>query len=459
MEDTSKRKSSSAAVNVDENEPNKKQKLEVVEKPKMELINLNNDCLKEIFQYLSPEDLVNVVDSDDQFLDAAQLAFEISYGKKTITVNSAYSPRRSIEVLNYFGPKITKLKVFYEDECSEMGRAIVAQCPNLLLPKIRTLEIFNQKISMNENQLGIHYPTLRHFVCDGEKVTSEIVLNLCQWNPQLTGLFLSPGIEPKDLVMIIYDEFISRINKMLPDLEILYLDVDNGYKRNYANFNLQLNQSLHFKKLKELSMEFGDYVPGDLLITSDALETLHLVVDLYAYGDCIQYLLHNKNASTVKYFHYNNDDVHRYGDENGDEDENEDEDKDYDEDFVEFVHSFTEAVSTMPKLNVLEITYSKNLRTNDVINLLMSCKLLTKLVLRARNEERFKKKAVAIEKNIEPLGIGWELTRKKCETKDDRYFGLLYTEGIDDMLNFIFEKTGSNEKARKDSAADYGAVS
>ena len=63
----------------------KKQKID--SKHRLQLVDINNDCLIDVFEYLSLEDLFNVAETHSSLVPAAQLVFARRYRKKEFFLN------------------------------------------------------------------------------------------------------------------------------------------------------------------------------------------------------------------------------------------------------------------------------------------------------------------------------------------------------------------------------------
>lgn len=111
-------------------EKSKKSKEESETSAQHIITNVNNDCLEHAFKYLNYTDLLNVVDSSKQLIEAANLAFVSKFGRKTVVLNSFRFPiKQSVSVhpediwifdfptclktLRCFGKYIRKLHVYY----------------------------------------------------------------------------------------------------------------------------------------------------------------------------------------------------------------------------------------------------------------------------------------------------------------------------------------------------------
>lgn len=119
--------------------PNKKPKME---KDPLQLSDLNDDCLVEIFKYCTIDDLINIVDYDTYFIDAARSVFRKKFAKNCIRVTTEFdidykTATWSEKILKFFGCEIMKLSVNYNkgfhrfDEA--MDKAILLQCRKSLL--------------------------------------------------------------------------------------------------------------------------------------------------------------------------------------------------------------------------------------------------------------------------------------------------------------------------------------
>lgn len=115
----------------------KKRKNEEIDEPEAKRFNLaettntttmplNEDVLAEIFSYLNAEEMVQVVKADEMFLSSCREAFKIKYRNEYITLpimnfdiatnEDSTDLKRNVELLHYFGDKISKLEFEFDED-------------------------------------------------------------------------------------------------------------------------------------------------------------------------------------------------------------------------------------------------------------------------------------------------------------------------------------------------------
>lgn len=106
------------------------------------MTDLNEDCLIDIFSYLSKEDLVNIVEYDkDNFGNAARIVFSKKFAKKLIEVTDRFDPSTEkdpcdVKLLTHFGDLIENLEIDYCKEFrryKRLDKAILKNCSNSLV--------------------------------------------------------------------------------------------------------------------------------------------------------------------------------------------------------------------------------------------------------------------------------------------------------------------------------------
>lgn len=280
---------------------------------------LNENCLIEIFSYLSKKDLVNIVEYDkDNFGNAVRCTFSKMFGKKTIIVTDKFDPLTEkdpwdVKLLTHFGDLIEKLKIKYCKEFrryKRLDKAILANCSNSLVQLQITGGYQNtlSKISepfVNVKKVSFWYGT----PCD-------LVSDLNKWFPKATSLEMF-YLERNDWTS--YKSFI----KHFPSLEhfgasnaecdsyIIDGIIDSSDLVRFAKLNPQLksleihndvNWSEYPKRSDEYScLRLYDDVLANINKALPTLEKLHLEFQPYANACNIdRELLRFKNLKELK---------------------------------------------------------------------------------------------------------------------------------------------------------------
>lgn len=281
----------------------KKSKIEVAP---LRLTDLNKDCLEHIFELLNLQDLVNIAETDDQFVPAAISVYSRYHrSKKKVYVNLSpisYGQTDCVDVeqnfdsffrhfghltshllVNALGSNDIKIEASLQKYClislihldlafcgetdferidepflrvteltvieSQLG-AKMSQL-NVWFPCLNRLELVYTTLSQTDH-LEVNFPNLTHL----EIYTQELDLpastmrELFRLNPQLKTL----------LLLYDYDvEFLQFMNQCLPQLEVLELWTP---KNRFLTFG---DEKVHFKKVKKFTLNASSH-RGDFVV-------------------------------------------------------------------------------------------------------------------------------------------------------------------------------------------------
>ncbi|KAG4079516.1 hypothetical protein HA402_005213 [Bradysia odoriphaga] len=232
----------------------------------LKLIHLNEHVLEHIFSYLDVMSLVNVVNSDDAFLNICRRVFKRTYKKKVILMNlKCFDDRTKKEafplvaqLLRYFGESMTSLEVSFDNNCYidvRIFHLIVTCCRNTLselkilhptdklrfnkaFPELRKLTFRHGRLKISSSQLFKCFPSLESLVFDSiedvgwllssrRKIPTLKCLSLLMEDPYSDGHFyriqdlhsfiaVNPQINEIDLTLS--DHNIDIYIRMLPNL-------------------------------------------------------------------------------------------------------------------------------------------------------------------------------------------------------------------------------------------------
>lgn len=399
----------------------------------MKVIDLFDDCLLEVFQYLDADGLTNVAESSKHFVYAARDIFRKKYGNELLEVSNTYG----LETLKHFGSVINKLEVtshvFHNmfTECREslveitlksvddrdfpkfgepfekmrtiriyggFGAGIIREF-NALFPNAEQLALINMKLKSKMDEMCIqqHFPSLQQlaFTC-GYKVDSFSVSNLknaIRLNPQLKGLMISQ-LEPSFSGRIhINRELLQFVNEQLQQLEVLAIGLTE---------DTSLSQpvcDLNFGCLKSLLIRFEETL-GIPHIYGSRIENLVLEKSfLYAsssrlHGYVNKLFSLNANVNKLELSGY------------------------WGGDFP--LAQMPEMLPNLIELKILHPIYRYAIGYQKIVWLLENCKQLRKLTIRIRDD------------TIERL-------RLRCN-QDNKKFGWTMDLGDSDDGCFVFEK-------------------
>lgn len=280
----------------------KRQKLETINGPSAEqnasstrLTDVNDDCLERIFLYLNLDDLLNIVHTNKQLKNAADLAFSRKYDgtKSKIFVDSFHfsielngNPVRLISLhnpyrlLRSFGHLLSNLVVhtqkvvsYVNEYCFESATEIsfykmskadfnglqklfanvevlsLISCIlgskvmqlNSRFPKIRMLKLI--RLEAQPKCIKVHFPYLEQLEIKGALPTARIndTLSVLQLNPQLRRLILDTDYTTT---------FLRTASMHLPSLQ--HLDI-HCVRKDFTDFD---NEFANFAQLKVFKVDY-----------------------------------------------------------------------------------------------------------------------------------------------------------------------------------------------------------
>lgn len=173
-------------------ESNKKIKIDT-NNQSTQIGDLNDNCLIQIFQHLSMNDLVNIVDYDNRVSNAAQFVFNKKFADNCFTISNRLDRKNekvpwSVTLLKHFGAIIKKLHVVYDERYRRIDmlidNTIISHCRKSLVEiKFENADSFTM-YDINEpfeNVLVVSF--VRSKFCD-------LISNFGKWFPMAHTLHL-----------------------------------------------------------------------------------------------------------------------------------------------------------------------------------------------------------------------------------------------------------------------------
>lgn len=210
---------------------------------KTRIIDLNDDCMQEIFEYLGPQNLLNVAKASGHFLSAAQSVFGRKFGNNCTTLTNIMGQnvrvRRLMESIGYvqhFGEQMTSLSIeFKPANIERLLTAIVMNCGE----NVTRLELHHFGVQGKENstfqenglnsirqflrRLATTFPKLRQlkFVFTNKSKYCPYTSDLVQSLPSLTD-FEVDGAFPLDAVTKFIESNPQLLRLCLKNLNIKF---------------------------------------------------------------------------------------------------------------------------------------------------------------------------------------------------------------------------------------------
>lgn len=386
-----------------------------VNKPPTKLSDLDEDSLVKIFTFLSIDDLINIVEYDTYFTDAARHVVKTKNVKEHLTVTTDFDPEldnqnRSEKLLNFFGGVITKLIVNYHDDFHRFDKVIddmiITKCRDTLqeiefknanyftmygiqqsfksvqvvsfvrgsfsrlisdfskwFPVAHTLNIRMQKHNKYFDRIQIrNYPVLEHFGIArqtlDEDIHEPIFEKIIEMNPQLKSLTNIFEMYPED------DEDQDwGLEERIAEFEA---------KETYINANLPNLQNLrlvfigdiymrgniikkHFNHLKNLAIETNNSENlKNIHISTDEINSLTLCT-FYLDENCLKFIRDHENVKYLALFgNWTND-----------------------------IDDFFKLFSTLPNLEEMQLPSRifKPLQPKQFVGVLTTCKMLNRITI------------------------------------------------------------------------------
>ncbi|XP_037031422.1 uncharacterized protein LOC119070963 [Bradysia coprophila] len=178
----------------------------------LKLVDLNEDVLEKIFSYLDIQDLVNVVNSDKEYLNSSRSAFKRKYRGTCIQmpfVSNEVDPTQqcvsNVELLRYFGESMSILEFCFDcnhPNAQRIFHLVVTYCRETLtelkmshlssvgfplnksFTKVRKLTFSRGNPNLPSSQLAEWFPSLEILVID----SIEDVLWLLKSSQKISSL-------------------------------------------------------------------------------------------------------------------------------------------------------------------------------------------------------------------------------------------------------------------------------
>lgn len=302
-------------------------------KKNMQLIDLNEDVLVEIFLYLNEDELLDVVYASEMFLNCCRRAAEIKYRKNYIDLplgDADFSSKsctknefnRSMDFVHYLGSSISKISVSYRKfdlaKSKRFHDLVLETCHATLIdiefynlsielkinkcfPKLTILAIFNGNIDNSLCQFTKWFPKVEKlFMCCVENISTKF--NTRREISTLKHFTFADALTPGSLFELYkFNQFLENN----PQLEILDLNVAGNWIRNADNnhraikTNNSIKSSMIFSRMKTVNLRIEDTdVFPHLSIPSDRIE--HLEVMFCTAGTVTDFIANCSNLKTLK---------------------------------------------------------------------------------------------------------------------------------------------------------------
>ncbi|KAJ6623928.1 hypothetical protein Bhyg_17256 [Pseudolycoriella hygida] len=324
LRSTKRQKESGGSPHVDR----KKLKLDNSEESLKKIVDLNNDCLDEIFSYLSYDDLLSACQVCQRFQNRARNVFRRKcHDMQMFSVKA----NESNHLLRRIGSALSKLEIFF---CGD------------IIKNQQIIDITTKYCVENLKELTLHCLTKRNKLRKSFSQVNKLTLSYCdmigcfklaKWFPNLTSLtfnytknlkkymkqsipsmhtlninYLASQMETITILLsnpqiknlslnfdapiglVIKRSLLAAIDNALPELEALNLTIHR-----VDNFGTENSSLLHFNSLKSLKIEsYADYSNTALInllaISHTNLERLQLrfsdlTLDSHSYSCITKY--------------------------------------------------------------------------------------------------------------------------------------------------------------------------
>lgn len=272
------------------------QKKPKIEAEPLRLVDINEDCLRHIFEHLDLQDLVNVAESHVQFVPAATGAF-LRYHRmqKRVFINLSNISCENDDCLeirddniaaffHHFGAIVSNLMInFLGSKKVEVGNLLQKYCSDSIVnldlafcsrddfqsidkpfTKVEKLTIIESTLSENLSQLNTWFPSLTklELIYANFAQPKQIEVNFAHLEhleiynlemdlpePTLREVFrLNPQLKTLVLLCDYGIDFLRLLSRKLPQLEELELWAP---KNRFSNFN---DEKIHFKSVKKFTL-------------------------------------------------------------------------------------------------------------------------------------------------------------------------------------------------------------
>lgn len=262
------------------------------------ILNLNDDCLEEVFFYLDINDLLNVFEAHSQFKIASERAFGQRNKQIPVVVSNIHASRVNVRMIKYsskllqtFGHLITKLCIQFKlEKIDRLLEAIVKYCnknvtelefyhlgirvkePSVLYDNgLRNIRSFLRQLStqfpnllsLNFNyrnltkgcpysdNIVLAYPNLTSFTAAGLLLSFENIKRFIDLNSQLESLTLKSELEnfmETARTLKLSENFITYLDASLPRLKHLEIN-----RVSIENIPQLVEYQSRFKNLRKLT--------------------------------------------------------------------------------------------------------------------------------------------------------------------------------------------------------------
>lgn len=177
----------------------------------LKLQDLIDDCLIEIFRYLSLNDLVRIVDCDKRFRTPARYVFARRFSKKRFFMDQFWYKKngtikaRTLRMIDHFGDLLSHMSITM-----------------MKLKNIQTEEF--EKIQL----LQQNYPSVESFAFRERDGSEKNIRQFAELNPQIRSLSICISL----MYVANWPHLLETIAKYLPNLQTFQL-VEHSYWTNY----------------------------------------------------------------------------------------------------------------------------------------------------------------------------------------------------------------------------------
>lgn len=224
------------------------------------LVDLNFDCFVKIFENLNNYELINLVEANEMFKDAATYVFILKYGD-TLEIRYHSTPEYYLRVLRCFGHAIKKVHfmVGFEIHASRCIEAIIEHCGQNLLDLQFTHTkpvysiLYNARLSEFFWKLSTYFPNLKHLAHHND------VVNYVKYEKYIFGRGI-PSL--KQFTMKLYKRSVAALKEFIlsnSQLETLTI------KGEYMVFNCEFARFIveNLPRLKTVNLENFTFIQKD----------------------------------------------------------------------------------------------------------------------------------------------------------------------------------------------------
>lgn len=171
----------------------------------MNISDVNFDCLEEIFEWLGPNDLLNVADTCKRFRRVAAIVFDQKYETKYVSIDKEETKLgrgndeitgfvASLQLLRCFGHLITQIDIHFDDinsetHCFEIFRYLNEYCSQTL----RNFCVYGSQEVTIDDIIYKQFPQIA-FISFGRCTLGKNLTNFKKWFPHIGALVLFDSI-------------------------------------------------------------------------------------------------------------------------------------------------------------------------------------------------------------------------------------------------------------------------